>query len=595
MRTSFLQDLYLQKPITFAVLICALSVLPWIGLGDFATKGEPREAAVAVSMLTTGNVVLPAAYADEFAYKPPLAHWLMAAFSLPQGYVSEFTARLPSALALIVLIGAVVVFFGKRTKKFHETFVTACILMTCVELHRAGMTARVDMLLTLFIVTGLFGLYRWEEIRNLKGLPIGVSLLLGLATLTKGPVGIVLPLFVFGIYLFLLGKYPWRVILRSLFYIGLSAVFLPTLWYLEAWKQGGQDFLNLVTAENFGRFFRLATPAIRYELGHEEGFWYNFATLAAGFVPWTILLLFSLFGLKRPTLNGWRSSLRPTEWLVRLRRMDPVRLFSLVAAVSILVFYAIPSAKRSVYLMPAYPFIAFFLSQYVLNIVDRQAKALRAFAFLVTGVGTLSLLLAWLTATRLIDPVILAARFTDSDVALCALSAITDLLTTPDAVTFLILALLTTTLILTCCSFLRQIHIKTFYAVIALLFSLNLFIDGLVMRGERHSASIRPFAEEIMRTYPLQHGNVYVMNDLRHYPNLYGLNFYLGNIFLPFESRHTPTLPDEGYLLSGENDLKTISDRYAGTHTFLPLVTTSHTHKEIRQKITLSRFCHRTP
>ena len=99
MRTPTLQYLYLQKPVTMMVVICIISVLPWIGLGDFSTKGEPREAAVAISMLETGNWVLPQSYANEFAFKPPMAHWLMAAFSYPQGYVSEFTSRLPSALA----------------------------------------------------------------------------------------------------------------------------------------------------------------------------------------------------------------------------------------------------------------------------------------------------------------------------------------------------------------------------------------------------------------------------------------------------------------------------------------------------------------
>ena len=50
MRTPTLQYLYLQKPVTMMVVICIISVLPWIGLGDFSTKGEPREAAVAISM-----------------------------------------------------------------------------------------------------------------------------------------------------------------------------------------------------------------------------------------------------------------------------------------------------------------------------------------------------------------------------------------------------------------------------------------------------------------------------------------------------------------------------------------------------------------
>jgi 4-amino-4-deoxy-L-arabinose transferase-like glycosyltransferase len=604
MRTSFLQDLYLQKPVTLTVLIAVLSVLPWIGLGDFATKGEPREAAVAVSMLKTGNGILPAVYADELAYKPPLAHWLMVVASYPQGYVSEFTARLPSALALIILIGAVVVFFGRRTRKFHEALVTACILITCIEIHRAGMTARVDMLLTTLIVMGLFGLYRWKEKRSLKGLPLEVSLLLGLATLVKGPVGIVLPLFVFGVYLLLEGKYPCRMIFRSLFYVGLSSVFIPSLWYLAAWNQGGQGFLNLVIAENFGRFFHIEIPAIHYELGHEKGLWYNFVTLIAGFVPWTIALLCAFPGLKWTWKINWKEDIQLLTILRRLRSMEAIQLFSLVAATGIIFFYSIPSSKRSVYLMPAYPFIAFFLSQYLLHIVEHRTKVLRAFAFLVTTAAAFTLLLALLTATSLIDPAAFAAACTDSEITLHVVQTIVSMLTSPDMITCLILSLFFIILLITCRSLYRRINIKILYSVIALLCCLNFFIDGVVMRGERRSGSIRPFAERIMQEYPLQGGNIYVMNDLHHYPNLYGLNFYLGNIFLPFDLSFSSTpplptgslplstgsLPAEGYLLSGDLDLKKIRSRYADKYAFQPLATTPYPHKEIRQKVVLSHF-----
>ena len=119
-------------------------------------------------MLETDNWVLPQVYANEFAYKPPLAHWLMAVASLPQGYVSEFTSRLPSALAFIILIGFTLVFFGKRLR-FQQAFIATLLLITCIEIHRAAMTTRVDMLLTTFIVIGLYQLYRWEDKLELKG------------------------------------------------------------------------------------------------------------------------------------------------------------------------------------------------------------------------------------------------------------------------------------------------------------------------------------------------------------------------------------------------------------------------------------------
>ena len=91
MRTPTLQYLYLQKPVTMMVVICIISVLPWIGLGDFSTKGEPREAAVAISMLETGNWVLPQSYANEFAFKPPVL-WRMAAKpSFPKAGPAAYT------------------------------------------------------------------------------------------------------------------------------------------------------------------------------------------------------------------------------------------------------------------------------------------------------------------------------------------------------------------------------------------------------------------------------------------------------------------------------------------------------------------------
>ena len=81
-------------------------------------------------------------------------------------------------------------------------------------------------------------------------------------------------------------------------YAGISSIFLPLLWYVAAWKQGGDTFLNVMLAENFGRFFHLSTPDIHYNLGHENGVWYNFMTLAAGFVPWTIFFFFLFIRIK---------------------------------------------------------------------------------------------------------------------------------------------------------------------------------------------------------------------------------------------------------------------------------------------------------
>ena len=585
MRTPTLQYLYLQKPVTMMVVICIISVLPWIGLGDFSTKGEPREAAVAISMLETGNWVLPQSYANEFAFKPPMAHWLMAAFSYPQGYVSEFTSRLPSALAFITLIGFVLVFFGKRIVKFQEAFIATLLLVTCVEIHRADMTTRVDMLLTTFIVIGLFQLYRWEDKLELKGLPIFIPLLLGCAVLTKGPVGVVLPLFVFGIYLLMLGQYSYLTIFKTLLYAGISSLFLPMLWYTAAWKQGGDEFLNVVLAENFARFLHLNTPEISYDLGHENGVWYNFMTLAAGFIPWTIFFFFSLFGLKLSKPEQPIKEILKNTWK-RIRSMEKVRLFSLVALVGILFFYSIPSSKRSVYLMPAYPFIALFLAQYALYITEYRTKVTRVFAAFLASVVSVVMIAILLTVFSIIDPVGIVGQYTQNASTLDMVQMVSKVLVHPSTLTICIIFINLLILGTVYYQMFKKINIKILYATIALTFSVNLLIDGVIMRGIREGDSCRVFAERILKEYPLNKKNVYVVNNLRIYRNLYGLNFYMGNIFHDFDKE----TPAKGYFLIGENEMEKVLSTYGDKYTFRTLTKSDQTFSELKQKIVLSEF-----
>ncbi|MDR2139886.1 MAG: glycosyltransferase family 39 protein [Tannerella sp.] len=565
------------------LLVALLSVLPWIATGEFSTKGEPREAAVAVSMLESGNWMLPVAYADEFAYKPPMTHWLMALFSLPQGHVSPFTARLPSALAYAALLAVSLLFFGRKVR-FQEAFIATLLLLTCVEIHRAGMTARVDMLLTFFTVAGLMRLFRWEDEGELKGLPVVIPLLLSGAVLTKGPVGLILPLFVFGVYLLLVRKYTLFKIGKSLLYIGIASLFLPSIWYIEAWRMGGDDFLNVVLAENFGRFFHLNPENIHYDLGHENGTGYLLVTLAAGFLPWTLLLFFSLFGLKtgKPgvPLKEWPKRL----WL-HLRTMDSVRLFSLTASVCIVFFYSFPSSKRSVYLMPAYPFIALFIARHCLYLAEYRSKVIRLYAGVLASLVAVAAVVAALQMTGLIDIRSLAGRYVSGSFASATLDAVARSFS-PGITIALTGMLLSVSLITVVYLMRKKINIKILYATFFLVFCTHLFIDGVVMRSVRRESSARPFAEEIRQTYGLDKTNVYVMNDLHTYYNMYGLNFYLGNCFRNFETEQ----PQTGFFLAAERDFPTLMQRYGAEYDFRTLCVSDRIIGDVRGRIVLSRF-----
>ena len=110
---------YFRYPYLFVLLVSALLTLPWLPLGEFYSKGEPREAALATYMLNTGNWILPTGYADEIAYKPPFMHWFIALFSLLGGRVTEMTARMPSALGLIGIALSFFALVYKRKSPFR--------------------------------------------------------------------------------------------------------------------------------------------------------------------------------------------------------------------------------------------------------------------------------------------------------------------------------------------------------------------------------------------------------------------------------------------------------------------------------------------
>ena len=51
----------------------------FLGQTLFYSKGEPREAVVALSMLQQGNWILPVSVGDDIPYKPPMLAWIIAA------------------------------------------------------------------------------------------------------------------------------------------------------------------------------------------------------------------------------------------------------------------------------------------------------------------------------------------------------------------------------------------------------------------------------------------------------------------------------------------------------------------------------------
>ncbi|WP_294793811.1 ArnT family glycosyltransferase, partial [Prevotella sp.] len=339
-----------NKAFWYISILAILMLIPFLGLTDFNTKGEPREAVVAYTMLEHGNWILPINNGGDIPYKPPFFHWCIAFFSLFIGHVNEFTSRLPSAISLVLMTIGGFTFFAKR-KDTKTALIAAILTLTSFEVHRAGVNCRVDMVNTAFMVGAMYLLYRWWE-KGKKQLPWLAILCMSGATLTKGPVGIILPCFVMGVFMLTQRENFWGIVWRMALTAVLSLI-IPFCWYYAAYQQGGDAFLHLVKEENIDRFLGKMSYG-----SHENPAWYNLLTLITGWLPYTLLLLFSLFILP------WKQFAK-SKLVANMKQATPLQVFTWLAFLLVLFFYCIPKSKRSVYLLPCYPFMAYLIAEYI--------------------------------------------------------------------------------------------------------------------------------------------------------------------------------------------------------------------------------------
>ena len=580
-----LRNLHLQNSILYVILYVAVSVVLGLAFSDFYTKGEPREALVAQQMIVTGNYILPTTYGSEIAFKPPMYHWISAILSLPSGEVTELTARLPSAISLLVISVVFFVFSANRLP-YRQSYVSILIFITAFEVHRAAITARVDMMLCCFIVLTLLSMYKWEDEDHLSGLPWVIPLLISGGILTKGPVALLLPLLIFFIYLLILRKYSYRRVLSALFYVAISSLLIPSLWYIAAYNIGGESFKEMVMAENFSRFLHVEGDLLPYKLGHEKPFYYPLLYVLYGFLPWILLLPFvpKYKKLHRKGSNGVdrvRGSL-----LKRLDGMPKLLCFSLVVITVTILFYMIPSSKRSVYLLPIYPFLSLFIASYLLRMQRRGRTALRVFSLCM---GIIVLVLIALVSILTFTPTdSLLQTFPILSHESLTLRLVQEGCLAYFPLTVLLLIFLTVAVITLLYHAVRSHYTKLVVSNIIIIVIVHLLIDGPVLLSFKEYHSAQPFAEVVSARLNTKPGQpLYVINNLKAgFRNLYGLAFYLNKETFDFDA----IKPTRGVMLLWEGDLPKLEELYGDTYHFEILERDRHVIKEGGSKQLLLGF-----
>lgn len=388
------------------VALGLLLTLPAIWQKPFLTRGEPREAITAQEILRSGNWILPEAYGGDVPSKPLGLHWLVTLFSLPQGEVTEWTARLPSALASVAFLGTLYLFLAARTER-RVALTAVVMLATCVEWWRSAITCRVDMLFSALFAGGLLSLFKVCEGRGSRA---AAAILIGAAALVKGPVSIVLPGAIFSVFS-LMERRSLRAIVEDCLFVFVPAAVIAVSWYGLAYAERPSEFAAKVYYENVARFLSLTQDE-----PHKHSAVYLIATLAVGMIPWVFILPWHKLRLKPQALPAW--------WAARGR----FERYALTVVVLIFAFFAVPESKRSVYLLPAYPFLLFLAARWLLAAAAaEQVSKVTALVMQRAGVLLIAvltggvLLRAWLPDEVFLSEV--ASRITGAEIALLAVAA----------------------------------------------------------------------------------------------------------------------------------------------------------------------------
>ncbi|MBP2645548.1 MAG: hypothetical protein H6Q75_988 [Firmicutes bacterium] len=339
------------------VLISAWILLFNLGGLPLTDPDEPVYAETAKEMIQFNDYLSPRIFGEFWYDKPPMYYWL-AAGSFKLFGISEFTARFPSALAGILCVLAVYV---SACRLFNERagMLSALVLATSLEFFYVAKGSVTDMTLTLFLTVALLAFLE----KRYYLFYIGAAL----ATVTKGPIGLVFPGTIIFLHWLLHRNFKeiWKMKLPAgiLIYMVIA---VP--WYWLMYQHHGADFID--TFFGFHNFVRFTQPE-----HNETSAWYFFVpVLIAGFMPWTAVMVQALWRVLTEGTRSWRS-----------------HSFLLVWAAFIFVFFSISQTKLVSYILPVFPPLAMLVGWYLDMIWEQRYGSSRPFAWpvLLTVLGGL--------------------------------------------------------------------------------------------------------------------------------------------------------------------------------------------------------------
>lgn len=212
------------------LLLWAALYLPWLGSSDLRSE-EGHRVMPAFEMMQSGDYLVPRVAGQLYLRKPPLINWIVAAsFRLCGGW-NEWSARLPSALALLALALFMVV-GGREFLGARGAFAGAIACLTSLGLIEKGRMIEIEAIyVSLFGFAFLSWLFCWQARKSPWITWTMPWIFLGLGLLAKGPA--LLIFFYAPVVGVLWQTRQLRELRRPAHFVGLfimSAIFLAWAW-----------------------------------------------------------------------------------------------------------------------------------------------------------------------------------------------------------------------------------------------------------------------------------------------------------------------------------------------------------------------------
>jgi len=341
-----------RELLAVALVFVASSWVFFTALGDVPlfNPDECFYAEPAREMLDTGDFITTTLNYDIRYTKPPLHYWATALCYHLFG-PDEFAARFFSAVCAAVLVTATYCLVNKLVG-MRAAFISTAIILTSPLFVVTGRLAIADMSLSLFITGGLYCFFTAFREKRMEFTWLGY-VLLSCAMMTKGPVGIVLPVIILGVYHLLRRNFIEAIKFYKPHWGALLAAAISLPWYvIETIVTKGEYFTCFIVMENFQRFTNSVS-------GHKAPWTYHLVAVGLGLLPWSVLIPQSLFAAAKPTQTE-KTSLLDT-YRVLSPRQD-LALFAACIAVTTVVFYSASVSKLLSYTVPCFPAFAMLMA-----------------------------------------------------------------------------------------------------------------------------------------------------------------------------------------------------------------------------------------